>query len=82
MKMRNLRFRKGSKMIEMDSNHYQVLKDSLTGQRAVDEQTLGAIEVLGERLEELRKFDKVFAKVSFSPAVRKLAGRSHAVAIG
>ena len=66
----------------MDMNYFQVLKDSVVGNREVDEQTLASMEILNERLERLKQLDKSFAKVGFSPAVRKLAKQKHAALTG
>ena len=69
-------------MIGMDSNHCQIIKQSIAGARDVDEQTLASLAILSERLERVRKLDKVFGNVKFSPAVRKLSKRRNAVAVG
>jgi hypothetical protein len=66
----------------MDLNHYQIVEKGLTGERAVDEQTLASLEILAERLERLKKLDKTFSRIEFSSAVEKLRGRRNAVAIG
>jgi len=68
-------------MIEADLNHCQILEKSLNGERAVDEQTFGSLAILNERLERLRKLDKIFDKIAFSPAVEKLKKQKSAVAI-
>ncbi len=68
-------------MVGMDLNHYRIVEQGLTGERAVDEQTLASLEILTERLERLKKLDKVFAGVGFSSAVRKLKARRDAVAV-
>jgi hypothetical protein len=68
-------------MVGMDLNHYRIVEQGLTGERAVDEQTLASLEVLTERLERLKKLDKAFAGVEFSSAVRKLKARRDAVAV-
>lgn len=68
-------------MIGMDSNHCQVVRDSIVGERAIDEQTSASLAVLSERLEQLRKLDKVFSDVSFSSAVEKLKAQSNKVLV-
>jgi len=68
-------------MIEVDSNHCQIVKDSISGKRAVDEQTFASLTILGERLERLKKLDNIFDSVAFSPAVEKLKKQRKAVAI-
>jgi len=69
-------------MIEGDSNHCQIVRDSIVGKRAVDEQTFASLTILGERLERLKNLDGVFGDVEFSSAVKKLKGRRNAVAVG
>jgi hypothetical protein len=76
-----LKFLNGGKMIESDGNHRQIVEDSLSGQRAVDERTFASLEILADRLERLKKFDKVFSRVTFSPAVKELAERKSAVPV-
>jgi hypothetical protein len=68
-------------MIEADSNHFQIVEKSLSGERAVDEQTFASLTILGERLERLKKLDKRFDGVAFSSAVKKLKREKKAVAI-
>ncbi len=68
-------------MFEADSNHCQIVRDSLAGERAVDEQTFVSLTVLAERLERLKKLDKVFNNVAFSAAVKKLTKQRNAVAV-
>ncbi len=66
-------------MIGMDSNHCQVISESITGKRKVDYRTFASIDVLSEKLEHLKKFDSAFAGISFSPEVQKLQRRVMAV---
>ncbi len=69
-------------MIEGDSNHCQIVRDSIVGKRAVDEQTFASLTILGERLERLKNIDVNFGDVEFSSAVKKLKGQKNAVAVG
>jgi hypothetical protein len=69
-------------MMEGQSSHWQIVDDSLTGERPIDEQTFASVTILTERLERLKKLDKSFDSVAFSPDVRKLAKQKDAVAIG
>ena len=62
-------------MIRMDSDHCQVVSESLRGQREVDDHTFAALAVLCERLERLKKFDEAFSGVTFSPEVEQLLGQ-------
>jgi len=63
----------------MDSNHCEVVRESIIGKRAVDEQTFASLAVLSERLERLKKLDKAFSVVELSPAVKKLKTRNNRV---
>ena len=56
----------------MDSNHLQILNDSLAGDRQIDDQTMNSISVLSERLQRLQSAGKGFSKISFSPSVEAL----------
>jgi len=69
-------------MIETGSNHCRIVAESLAGERDVDEQTFASLEILGEKLERLKKLDKAFSRVTFSSAVKKLQRRKNTVAIG
>ena len=68
-------------MTGMDSDHCQIVKDCLSGEREVDEQALASLATLTERLERLRKVDMFFGSVAFSPAVEKLSRCKTAVAV-
>ena len=65
----------------MDFSEYQIVKDSITGKRDIDEQTFASVAILAERLERLKKSDRLFAEVRFSSAVRRLARQRKAVAV-
>jgi len=69
-------------MIETDSNHCRIVAESLAGERDVDEQTLASLAILTEKLERLKKRDKSFSRITFSPAVKKLKSQKNTVAIG
>jgi hypothetical protein len=69
-------------MIELYPDHYEVVKESLSGKRIVDEQTLASVAVLGERLEHVRKMGGKFSSIGFSPAVERLKTHPTNVAIG
>jgi hypothetical protein len=68
-------------MIEVNTNHCQIVEESLNGEKAVDEQTFASLAILTERLERLKKFDKAFSSVAFSSAVRKLREQKIAVTV-
>jgi len=68
-------------MTEMDSNHCQVVEKSITGERAIDDQTFASLEILGERLEHLRDLDPIFGGVTFSRDVMELKAQNNTVAV-
>ena len=69
-------------MIEANSNHYQIVADSLAGKREADEQTFASLAVLRERLKRLKDIDEAFSGVKFSKAVRKMQRNDAAVPVG
>lgn len=69
-------------MIGMDLNHCRIVQNSLNGVKAVDEQTFASLEILTERLERLKKLDRMFSGIEFSSAVERLKSRRKAVAVG
>jgi hypothetical protein len=56
----------------LETNHWQIVAESLNGGREVDEQTFASVAALSERLEQLKRSDIAFSEIEFSPAVRKL----------
>jgi len=68
-------------MIEIEQNHYELVASSITGERHVDEQTFTALAILTERLERVRNLGGAFAKVTFSPAAKRLQRQNHSVAL-
>ena len=68
-------------MMELYSDHCQIVRDGLSGRATVDEQTLASVAVLGERLEHVRKLGGKFSQIEFSPAVEQLKTRSSGLAV-
>ena len=56
-----------------ERNHFKVVNESLSGQRAVDEDTFSSVAILAERLERLKKTSSIFADITFSPQAEELA---------
>ncbi len=56
-----------------ERNHFKVVNESLSGQRAVDEDTFSSIAVLAERLERLKRTSSIFANITLSPQAEELA---------
>jgi len=69
-------------MSGMDSNHCQVVRDALEGRKAVCGQTFASLAILSERLERLKRLDKIFCAVEFSPDVERLKTQKLAVGVG
>jgi hypothetical protein len=65
----------------IDCNHFEIVTESLTGGRSVDEETFSSVAVLAERLDRLKKTSSVFSNVSFSPELEELAEREMISAI-
>jgi hypothetical protein len=65
----------------MDSDHFQVVVESLTGQREVDDHTFDSLAVLSERLERVRGLDGAFARIEFSPDVEQLQSQRRTASV-
>ena len=68
-------------MLEMASNHWEIVARSISGERYADEQTFDSLAALAERLERLKRADSAFSKVAFSPDVKKLQNQQDPVAV-
>jgi hypothetical protein len=68
-------------MIGMESDYFGVLKESLTGEREVDQHTHISIAVLSDRLERVKKLGKAFSGICFSDSVKQLSRESSALAV-
>ena len=68
-------------MIETYPDHWQIIRDSISGHRTIDEQTYASLAVLSDRLERVRKLGLDFADVGFSPAVEKLKNARSEMAV-
>ena len=62
-------------MTQSENSYCNLLKESISGARGVDEETLASLAILTERLERVKKLGKGFSGIGFSPSVKKLAGR-------
>jgi hypothetical protein len=69
-------------MLELYPDRCEVVKESLNGARAIDEQTFASLEVLNDRLERVKKLGGKFANISFSPAVENLMKQSSRLTVG
>jgi hypothetical protein len=69
-------------MFGTDLNHCEMVRQSLAGERPVDEQTFASLAVLQQRLNLLKQWDGIFAGIGFSPAVKRLMRESQKAAVG
>ena len=63
-------------------NEFQVLQESLAGQREADEQTFTSLAVLEERLKRIKKLGGAFSRVAFSRMVKKLDAQKQPMTVG
>ncbi len=68
-------------MIGTESNYFEVLKGSLTGEREVDQHTHVSMAVLSDRLERVKKLGKAFSGICFSAEVEQLSRESSLLAV-
>ena len=68
-------------MIGTESNYFEVLKGSLTGEREVDQHTYVSMAVLSDRLERVKKLGKAFSGICFSDEVEQLSRKSSLLAV-
>ena len=66
----------------MCASEFQVVTDTLTGHREVDESVLEAMAVLDDRLERVRSFGGSFARIGFSSEAVHLLHDKSLVAVG
>jgi hypothetical protein len=68
-------------MYTTEIDHCQTVLDSLTGNRTTDEQTFTSINILAERLENVRKLHRALIDVEFSSFVQELAEQEMKLAV-
>ena len=68
-------------MTAMDSNYWQIVKETINGDRQVDAQTSASIAILNDRLARVKKLGEAFENVVFSPDVMKMAKQNHAASV-
>ena len=68
--------------MEVASNHCRIVNESLSGERAVDEQTFASLAILSERLERLKRLGNIFSNIEFSPDIERLKSRVNTVPVG
>ncbi len=68
-------------MYTTEQDHCEIVRDSLAGDKTIDEQTFASINILAERLENVRKQHRTFIDVEFSPHVQALAEQELKLAV-
>jgi hypothetical protein len=66
----------------MDRDLLGIVAKSIAGQHPADDQTHGALNVLADRLRQVRSLGGAFAGVEFSTYVRQLRQECRAVPVG
>jgi hypothetical protein len=64
-----------------EQDHFEIVRDSLAGDRTTDEQTFTSINILAERLENVRKQHCTFTDIEFSPYVQALVEQELKLAV-
>lgn len=64
------------------TDHFKVIRETITSDREIDEQTFTSVAILAERLGRLKETNKVFSDISFSPDVAQLLRQQQKVAVG
>ena len=60
-------------MFTDERDDFTIIRESLSGEKPVDETTFSSIAVLAERMERLKRSSEAFEDISFSPEVEELA---------
>ena len=68
-------------MIKTETEHFEIVAESLSGHRTTDDQTFSSIAVLSDRLEQLKETNQAFAGIDFSPQVQALSEHEMALAL-
>ena len=68
-------------MFNMEQDHCKIVLDSLTGKTATDEQTFTSINILAERLDNVRKLHRSLIDVELSPYVSELTEQEMKLAV-
>jgi hypothetical protein len=68
-------------MFTIEHDHCEIVRDSLAGKRAIDEQTFASINILGERLQNVYKQHRTFIDIEFSPHIQALVEQELKLAV-
>ncbi len=65
----------------MDRSHLSIVAQSIAGQHPADDQAYGALNVLADRLRQVKNLGEPFAGVEFSGYVRELRQQCRAAVL-
>jgi hypothetical protein len=68
-------------MYTTELDHCEIVHDSLTGSRTIDEQTFDSINILAERLENVHKLHRALIDIEFSPHIQALVEQELKLAV-
>ncbi|MBN2455699.1 MAG: hypothetical protein JXB29_04035 [Sedimentisphaerales bacterium] len=68
-------------MVGLNINHLTIVRDSLSGQRRIDDNTFTSLAVLADRLRRLKELDRNFEDINFSNDVEKLTRQKKSIAV-
>lgn len=68
-------------MYTIDLDPCEIVLNSLSNNRTIDEQTFASINTLTERLENVRRLHRSFIDIEFSPQVQALAEQEMKLAV-
>ena len=60
-------------------DYYQILSDTVAGNRQIDDNSLVAMAVLNDRLERLKNVSSLFDNVEMSPFVQKVVAEESVI---
>ena len=69
-------------MVQMESEHWRVVKEALSRDCPIDERTLTSLSILGEQMERVKRSYPGMSAVGFSPHVKELSRRAGVVLVG
>jgi hypothetical protein len=68
-------------MVQMESDHWRVVKEAMSSDGPIDEHTLRSLTILTEQMERTRRSHPLLAAVGFSPFVKELSRRAGGVSV-
>ena len=68
-------------MTAMNLDYWQIVKETINGDRPADAQTSASIAILNDRVARIKKLGEAFENIEFSPDVMKLAKQNHTASV-